>query len=222
MTLSTGSGSRRVRGGSCIATVVVAAVASLASVASVASVAAAMPLPVAGTSGVPTGSPSRPPSPPRDVVFTEDHRFYASPWYDGAWQEMIPFGCTQAPYYPRDPSCPRAQPGRHHGIDMFMPCGTKVRSAVRGVVVPTPNLGGAYGRLGMVIRSGRYDYVLGHLRRWYVRPGERVRPGQLVAGSGKLAAPDGCHLHFEKRPAGAGYLAAVNPLRSLQRTVRRY
>lgn len=168
-----------------------------------------------GAAAVETGG--RPASPDPSTVFTTDHRYYASPWYDGAWQEMIPFGCTRAPYYPRDASCPRARPGKHHGIDMFMPCGTRLRSAVAGRVVRVPNLGPAYGRYGLKIRSGRFDYVLGHARRLLVRPGERVRPGQVVAISGKLAAPDGCHLHIEKRPAGAGYLAAVDPERSLRR-----
>ena len=159
-----------------------------------------------------------PPSPDPDNVYTRDHRYYSSPWYAGAWQEMIPFGCTRAPYYPRDASCPRARPGKHHGIDVFMPCGTRIRSAVKGRVVQ-PNLGPAYGRYGLKIRSGRFDFVIGHARRLLVRPGQRVRPGQVVARSGRLAAPDGCHLHFEKRPAGAGYLSAVDPERSLRRTV---
>ena len=160
----------------------------------------------------------RPPSPDPDFVFTTDHRYYASPWYDGAWQEMTPFGCTRAPYYPRDTSCPRARPGKHHGIDMYMPCGTRLRSAVTGRVVRQPDLGPAYGRYGLKIRSGRFDYVIGHARRLLVRPGQRVRPGQVIARSGRRAAPDGCHLHFEKRPAGAGYSAAVDPGRSLRRT----
>lgn len=165
---------------------------------------------------------ARPPSPDPDTVYTTDHRYYASPWYDGAWQEMIPFGCTRAPYYPPHPGCPRARPGKHHGIDMFMPCGTRLRSAVRGRVVVSPGLGPAYGRYGLVIRSRGFDYVIGHARRLLVRPGERVRPGQVVARSGKRAAPDGCHLHFEKRPAGQGYTSAVDPERSLRRTAVRF
>lgn len=166
--------------------------------------------------------PDRPPSPPKNVTFTSDRNYYASPWYDGPWQEMIPFGCTRAPYYPRDRTCPRAKPGRHHGIDTFMTCGTKLRSAVAGVVLRNPGLGPAYGRLGLTIRSGKFDYVIGHARRLYVKPGQTVRPGQLIARSGKLAAPDGCHLHFEKRPAGRGYTSAVDPLRSLRRSVVRF
>ena len=160
----------------------------------------------------------RPPSPDPDTVYTGDHRYYSSPWYAGAWQEMIPFGCTRAPYYARDWSCPRARPGKHHGIDMFMPCGTRIRSAVKGRVVQA-NVGPAYGRYALKIRSDGFDYVIGHARRLLVEAGDRVRPGQVVARSGKLAAPDGCHLHFEKRPAGTGYLSAVDPERSLRRTV---
>ena len=170
-----------------------------------------------GSGATAVESGGRPPSPDPNTVFTTDHRYYASPWYEGAWQEMIPFGCTRAPYYPRDTACPRTRPGKHHGIDMFMPCGTRIRSAVTGRVV-RPNLGPAYGRLGLKIRSGQFDYVIGHARRLLVQPGQRVRPGQVVARSGQLAAPDGCHLHFEKRPARAGYLSAVDPERSLRRT----
>jgi murein DD-endopeptidase MepM/ murein hydrolase activator NlpD len=135
---------------------------------------------------------------------------------------MIGFGCTEAPYYPRDRSCPRSKPGRHHGIDTFMPCGTKVRSAVTGHVVRNPAVGSAYGRHGLVIRHGRFDFVIGHARQLKVSPGQHVKPGQLIAISGKSGAPDGCHLHFEKRPAGQGYTSALNPLKSLRRAVVRF
>jgi murein DD-endopeptidase MepM/ murein hydrolase activator NlpD len=165
---------------------------------------------------------TRPPSPPKEVTFTTDHHYYSSPWYDGAWQEMIPFGCSKAPYYPRDYSCPRAKPGKHHGIDTFMTCGTTLRSAVAGVVVRHPGLGPAYGKYGLMIRARRFDFVIGHARRLLVAPGQRVRPGQVIALSGKRAAPDGCHLHFEKRPHGGAYTSAVNPLKSLRRTIVRF
>jgi murein DD-endopeptidase MepM/ murein hydrolase activator NlpD len=168
---------------------------------------------------LPVSDPTRPPSPPKDVTYSTDRHYYSSPWYDGAWQEMIPFGCTKAPYYPRDFSCPRSRPGRHHGIDTFMLCGTALRSAVVGFVVPSPGLGSAYGKYGLKIRTSKFDFVIGHARHLLVKPGQRVRPGQLIARSGKRAAPDGCHLHFEKRPRGQGYTSAVNPLRSLRRTV---
>jgi MFS family permease len=83
-------------------------------------------------------------------------------------------------------------------------------AAITGRVV-RGNLGPAYGRYGLTIRTRRFDYVLGHARRLLVHPGDRVRPGQVVARSGKLAAPDGCHLHFEKRDVGGDLATASRP-----------
>jgi len=45
----------------------------------------------------------------------------------------------------------------------------------------------------------------------YVRPGERVRRGDLIARASDDGAPDGCHLHFETRPVSGSYLSAVRP-----------
>ena len=36
--------------------------------------------------------------------------------------------------------------------------------------------------------------------------------GEVFARVGDSAAPDGCHLHFEVRPAGGDYTSAVDPL----------
>ena len=53
--------------------------------------------------------------------------------------------------------------------------------------------------------------VIGHTRRVFVEPGDRVHRGDRIALASDAAAPDGCHLHFEVRPAGHGYLDAVKP-----------
>jgi murein DD-endopeptidase MepM/ murein hydrolase activator NlpD len=37
--------------------------------------------------------------------------------------------------------------------------------------------------------------------------------GQRIALASDAAAPDGCHLHFEVRPAGARHLDALRPAR---------
>jgi len=145
--------------------------------------------------------------------WTNDTSFYRSPWFAGSHRIMIPFGCTKAPYYAYDPRC-RYPQGFHHGLDLAMPCGTRIFSDVRGrVVSPTSAgaLGPSYGRKAFRIRHAGHDFVFGHVRRVYVQPGHRVRRGQLVARAGDLAAPDGCHLHFEVRPAGGGYTTAVAP-----------
>ena len=147
--------------------------------------------------------------------WVKDKRRYRSPWYDGARRRMINFGCTSAPYYSPDPRCTRNR-GFHHGLDMAMPCGTPLFSGLRGRVVD-PNsagsLGTAYGRNAFRIRNHRFriDVVIGHTRKVFVRPGQRVRRGQRVARASDMGAPDGCHLHFEVRPRRGSVSQAINP-----------
>ena len=67
---------------------------------------------------------ARPPQPaitpdPRWVFYTDDKTWYSSPWFGGKHRIMIPFGCTEAPYYSPDPRCHgRARlPPRHRRRD---------------------------------------------------------------------------------------------------------
>ena len=71
---------------------------------------------------------------PRWVFYTDDKTWYSSPWFGGKHRIMIPFGCTEAPYYSPDPRC-EDQHGFHHGIDVAMACGTKRVAARRATVV---------------------------------------------------------------------------------------
>jgi len=170
----------------------------------------------------PTSTPAHTSSPseradPRWRFYTDDHHRYTSPWYAGAHRIMIGFGCTAAPYYAHDPSCPGRE-GFHHGIDVAMPCGTPLTSAVTGTVLEPSapgSPGPAYGvdpfRIRVGDGPGARDVLVGHTRTVFVHPGERVRPGQRLALSSDSGAPDGCHLHFEVRPAGGGYESAVDP-----------
>lgn len=149
---------------------------------------------------------------PRWEFHTADRHAYTSPWYAGAHRIMIPFGCTDAPYYSPDPRC-RAGRGFHHGLDVAMPCGTRLYAARRVRVVDPGSLGPAYGEHPLLLRSRRlgFDLVVGHTRRVYVRPGAVVRRGTLIARASDDGAPDGCHLHFEQRAVGGGLSTAVAP-----------
>ena len=60
------------------------------------------------------------PDDPRWRFFGDDRSPHLSPWYPGQARVMIPFGCTPAPYYSPDPTCPDGQ-GFHHGIDIALP-----------------------------------------------------------------------------------------------------
>jgi murein DD-endopeptidase MepM/ murein hydrolase activator NlpD len=155
--------------------------------------------------------------PPRFWV-TDTHR-YTSPWFAGAHRKMVGYGCTRAPYYDPSPQCAHGR-GFHHGLDLAMPCGTELFAGFPGWVVAPASpgaLGAAYGPDAFRIRNHHrgVDVVIGHVKKVYVAPGDRVRKGRLIARANKLGAPDGCHLHFEVRPIGGGYLSAVRPHPSL-------
>ena len=139
------------------------------------------------------------------VFYTSDKHRYTSPWYAGAHRIMIPFGCTEAPYYSPDPRCPDRQ-GFHHGIDIAMPCGTRLFAGRRAKVVSNASLGPAYGENPVLLRNERlgWDLVIGHTRKVFVSIGEKVRRGDLIARASDSGAPDGCHLHFEVRSVEGG------------------
>ena len=130
---------------------------------------------------------------------------------------MIGFGCNTAPWYSHDERCPGEQ-GFHHGIDVAMSCGTTLRAGLAAEVLPLDapgSPGPAYGvkpvRLRVDGADGAYDVLLAHTRQTFVDPGEHVRLGQRIALASDSAAPDGCHLHFEVRPAGGDVSTAVDP-----------
>ena len=182
------------------------------------------------SSATPTPSPApstattRKPKPPEKAdprwrFFTDDTTRHTSPWFAGRRRVMIGYGCTPAPYYDHDSRCPDNQ-GFHHGIDVAMPCGTRLFSAVRGTVDPTASgsPGSAYGERPFRIRTDSHDVLIGHARRVLVESGEQVHPRQRIALASDSGAPDGCHLHFEVRRHGGGVSAAVNPAGLLQLT----
>ena len=149
---------------------------------------------------------------PRWHFYVSDKTHYTSPWFAGAHRIMIGFGCTRAPYYSPDPRCAHHR-GFHHGIDVAMRCGTPLYAAHFGWVVGHGSLGPAYGTNPILIRNFRigYDLVIGHTRKVFVRPGDRVHPGELIARASDNGAPDGCHLHFERRAVRGDLSTAVRP-----------
>jgi len=89
-----------------------------------------------------------------------------------------------------------AQPDFHPGIDIATPSGTKVQAPADGVVVSCGEVGG-YGKA--IVLDHQYGVVTryAHLSGFSVRPGQRVKRGDLlglVGSTGKSTAP---HLHYE-------------------------
>ena len=123
------------------------------------------------------------------VFYTSDKHHYRSPWYAGAHRIMVPFGCTEAPYYDHDPRCPGDE-GFHHGLDIAIPCGTKLYAGKRAKVVDNATLGPAYGENPVLLRNRKlgWDLVIGHTRKVFVEPGDKVHRGETCSPSCRTAA----------------------------------
>lgn len=94
----------------------------------------------------------------------------------------------------------------HTGLDFAAPEGTSVVAAASGTVVSAGE-GGPYGNLVKVAHSNGVETWYAHLSATQVRPGTRVRAGQVIGLVGSTGNTTGPHLHFEVREAGV----AVDP-----------
>ncbi|GAA1396120.1 M23 family metallopeptidase [Luteococcus peritonei] len=146
----------------------------------------------------------------RFYVDDDDAGCFTSPWFEGTHPVMLSYGHTTAPWYASHV---------HHGVDIDMPSGTPIRSAVSGTVLLRPDtLGAGYGANRLLVRSRGVDHVIGHLGQVQVRDGQHVEPGEVIGTSGMSGTEDmdGPHLHFEVRPAGTRYSSAVDPWPALR------
>ncbi len=84
----------------------------------------------------------------------------------------------------------------HNGTDFSVRVGTPVQATGDAVVVKStrhPDMG-----VYIVLRhSGRYSSVYMHLSKSMVKPGQKVRMGQVIALSGNTGRSTGPHLHYE-------------------------
>lgn len=102
----------------------------------------------------------------------------------------------------------RARFGRmHRGVDLNLNVGDSVVSAFDGKVRVVKYEAKGYGHYVIVRHDNGLETVYGHLSRTLVKPGQRVRAGQLIAKGGNTGRSTGPHLHFETRFMGL----AVNP-----------
>lgn len=94
----------------------------------------------------------------------------------------------------------------HAGVDMAGASGEPIYASADGVVQQAGRSGG-YGNLVELSHGKGIDTRYAHLSSIAVKPGERVRQGQLIGKMGSTGRSTGTHLHFEIRVDGR----AVNP-----------
>ena len=100
----------------------------------------------------------------------------------------------------------------HAGIDLAGPMGTPIYATADGTVGRAEWNSGGYGNLVEIDHGHGIQTRYGHLSRYIVSAGERVKRGQLIAYMGSTGRSTGSHLHYEVRLDGK----AVNPIPFLQ------
>jgi murein DD-endopeptidase MepM/ murein hydrolase activator NlpD len=97
--------------------------------------------------------------------------------------------------------------GVHQGVDIAAAPGQPVRASADGVVVRAGVIGGL-GQAVYIAHGFGVTTRYGHMSRIEVRPGQRVKRGDVLGRVGNTGRSTGYHLHYEVRLDGD----AVNPL----------
>ena len=100
----------------------------------------------------------------------------------------------------------------HKGLDIAAPKGTAIKAAAGGKVIFSgygsgSNSYSGYGNIVVIQSTSSLVIRYGHCSALYVKTGETVVQGQVIAAVGSTGISTGNHLHFEIRYKGT----AVNP-----------
>lgn len=102
-------------------------------------------------------------------------------------------------------------PAGHPGLDVAVPTGSYVR-AIESGAVREAGRDSVYGRFVRLGHAGGVRSLYGHASQVFVRPGDSVERGQVIALSGSSGRSTAPHLHVEVERDGR----ALDPLRFLR------
>ena len=91
----------------------------------------------------------------------------------------------------------------HNGTDFAAPVGTPIYAGGDGTIVKSEQYGG-YGNYILIRHNSEYSTAYGHLSRYAsgIRPGVKVRQGQVIGYVGTTGRSTGPHLHYEVHRRG--------------------
>ena len=95
----------------------------------------------------------------------------------------------------------------HQGVDFGAPMGAPILAAANGTVAFAGRHGG-HGNYVMLNHNKDLSTAYAHLSRFAVRPGQKVRQGQVIGYVGSTGISTGPHLHYEVWLRGR----ATNPM----------
>jgi len=144
----------------------------------------------------------------KEGYFLEDGTKVGSAKFDGSFAPPVkgkfrissPFGVRIHPVTKRRK--------KHGGVDLAVGPGTPIYAIYDGTVTRASWYSG-YGKCVCLQHTNGYTSLYGHLSRFVVHSGAKVRKGQLIAYSGSTGMATGPHLHLEL----ARNNVKMNPLR---------
>lgn len=103
----------------------------------------------------------------------------------------------------------------HPGIDLPY-IYEKVLTPMSGKV-ETRHTASGFGK-HVIVRAKPYDAYFGHLSKWLVKNGQRVKPGDAIGISGNTGSSSGPHLHYEMNKHGFGSMTghSIDPVKWLK------
>lgn len=90
------------------------------------------------------------------------------------------------------------EPARHHAIDISSAAGQPIKAPADGIVAKAEWANG-YGNVVYLAHGYGYSTRYGHLSSFSVKPGQKVRRGDVVGYVGSTGRSTGPHLHYEVR-----------------------
>lgn len=99
-------------------------------------------------------------------------------------------------------------PKFHAGMDFAAPIGTEVYATGDGVIARADAEASGYGNHIRINHGYGYMTLYGHLSRIKVRPGQKVKRGEVIGYVGNTGKSTGPHLHYEVFKNGEN----VNPI----------
>ncbi|MBX7057849.1 MAG: M23 family metallopeptidase [Leptospirales bacterium] len=111
----------------------------------------------------------------------------------GAGSITSEFGSRPNPFQ-KSESGPREA---HSGVDFASAAGTPIAATAPGIVIRSIEEGGGYGKHIRIHHGLGYTTLYAHCNELFVKQGEYVRRGQIIATLGRTGRTTGNHVHYE-------------------------
>ncbi|WP_455004353.1 M23 family metallopeptidase [Capnocytophaga gingivalis] len=90
----------------------------------------------------------------------------------------------------------------HYGMDFSAPTGTAVYATGDGVVTRADSNSSGYGEHIRIDHGYGYETLYGHLSQYNVRPGQKIKRGDVIGYVGSTGRSEAPHLHYEVKKNG--------------------